>query len=329
MPERQLQKIGKPSLVKDRLYSGCHYQRIRGIGKCHISCASTQARLAILLLAACFVAANPAATQAQTSSPAPGPGQPAATPTATDLAKAIQNPLGDLYYVPFQLDTNFNYGPNKRPQNILNVQPVIPIHINADWNIITRTILPLVWNPSLQPAQSVPFGSAPVTLSAFLSPSAPVNGWLWGVGPVAEVPLASSDTLGSNVWGGGASAVIVKLAGPWVAGALINNVWSFGGHNGPTGTAAGGTRYNVMTIEAGASYNFGNGWYLSSAPVITANWLERGDRAWTVPIGGGIGRVIMLRGVLPVSISVEAYWNALHPPYGSPWQLLTQVTIIF
>ncbi len=247
----------------------------------------------------------------------------------TDIAKTIQNPLGDLYYIPFQLNTNFGYGPNKRTQNILNVQPVIPIHIHSDWNIITRTIVPLVWSPSLQPAGIVPFGTAPVTFSAFLSPSAPVNGWLWGIGPVAQVPLASSSTLGSNVWGGGPTAVVVKLTGPWVAGALINNVWSFGGHKGPGAVAASGTRYNVMTIEAGASYNFDDGWYLSSAPIITANWLERGDKAWTVPLGGGIGRVIRLGGVLPVSVSVEAYWNVRRPQYGSPWQLLSQITIIF
>ncbi len=286
-------------------------------------------RMAVGVLGACFALFSEAVAQAQTSTPPVVPTQPATAMSTTEIAKAIENPLGDLYYIPFQLNTNFDNGPNKRTQNILNVQPVIPIHINSDWNIITRTIVPFVWNPSLQPASTVPFGTAPVTFSAFLSPSKPVNGWLWGVGPVAQVPLASSSTLGSSVWGGGPTAVVVKLAGPWVAGALINNVWSFGGHKGPSGAAIGGTRYNVMTIEAGANYNFDDGWYLSSVPIITANWLERGDKAWTVPLGGGVGRVIMLGGKLPVSVSVDAYWNVMRPQYGSPWQLLSQVTIIF
>ena len=86
---------------------------------------------------------------------------------ATELAKKLQNPIGDLYSIPFQNNTNFNAGPNKGTQDILNIQPVIPIHINEDWNVITRTILPLVWSPSLQPAQSVPFGLAPTTFPHF------------------------------------------------------------------------------------------------------------------------------------------------------------------
>src|SRR5271157_1122204 len=122
---------------------------------------------------------------------------------ATALAKKLQNPIGDLYSIPFQNNTNFNYGPHKGTQDILNIQPVIPIHVTPDWNVITRTILPLIWNPSLQPAQTVPFGSGPTTFSAFLSPSQPVNGWVWGVGPVVQVPTISSATLGSNVWGAG------------------------------------------------------------------------------------------------------------------------------
>src|SRR6188508_564643 len=90
---------------------------------------------------------------------------------ATELAKKLQNPIGDLYSFPFQSNTNFNYGPHKGTKEILNVQPVIPIHLNEDWNIITRTILPLVWQPSLLPARTVPFGTGPITFSAFLSPS--------------------------------------------------------------------------------------------------------------------------------------------------------------
>jgi hypothetical protein len=75
---------------------------------------------------------------------------------STALAKKLQNPIGDLYSFPFQDNTDFNTGPNKGTRDILNVQPVIPIHINEDWNVITRTILPLIWQPSFQPAQTVP-----------------------------------------------------------------------------------------------------------------------------------------------------------------------------
>ncbi|MCW3476667.1 hypothetical protein [Limobrevibacterium gyesilva] len=243
---------------------------------------------------------------------------------ATELAKKLQNPIGDLYSFPFQNNTNFNAGPHKGTQDILNVQPVIPVHVNEDWNIITRTILPLIWQPSLQPAPTVPFGTGPMTFSAFLSPSKPVNGWLWGVGPVVQVPTISNATLGSNVWGGGPTAVLVFMRGPWVAGGLANNVWSFGGTSG-----RGGTRYNMFLAQPFVNYNFGEGWYVGSAPVITANWLAAGNKAWTLPVGAEVGRVIKLGGKLPVNLLLGAYYNALRPQFGATWQLRTQVTLIF
>jgi hypothetical protein len=242
---------------------------------------------------------------------------------STALAKKLQNPIGDLYSFPFQNNTNFNYGPNKGTQDILNVQPVIPIHLNSDWNLITRTILPMIWQPSLQPARTVPFGIGPTTFSAFLSPSQPINGWLWGAGPVVQMPTISSATLGSNVWGGGLTGVLVYMKGPWVAGGLVNNVWSFGGTSGP-----GGTRYNAFLIQPFVNYNFGGGWYVSTSPVITANWLTSGDKAWTLPVGGSVGRVIKIGGKLPVNLSIGAYYNAIRPAFGSTWQLRTQIAVI-
>jgi hypothetical protein len=253
-------------------------------------------------------------------------GQPAdgsASESATELAKKLQNPIGDLYNVPFQNNTNFNVGPHSGTQDILNIQPVIPIHVNQDWNVITRTILPLVWSPSFQPGQSVPFGTSPTTFSAFLSPRNPVDGWIWGVGPIVEIPTISNKTLGSNVWGAGPAFVIVKLAGPIVAGVLANNVFSFGGTQGPNGT-----RYGLFTINPFLNYNFGDGWFIGSVPIITANELSGGAK-WTLPVGLQGGRLIKLVDKLPVNLLVGAYYNALRPEFGGTWQLRTQVALIF
>jgi hypothetical protein len=240
----------------------------------------------------------------------------------TALAKKLQNPIGDLYSFPFQSNTNFQYGPHKGTQEILNIQPVIPVHVNEDWNVITRTILPLVWNPSLSPIDTVPFGTGPTTFSAFLSPRNPTNGWLWGAGPVVQIPTISDPSLGSNVWGAGPTGVLVYMNGPWVAGALANNVWSFGGTSG-----SGGTRYNMFLMQPFVNYNFGGGWYVGSAPIITANWLGEGGK-WTVPMGALAGRVFKV-GKLPINLSVGAYYNLVRPDFGSTWQLRTQVTFIF
>jgi hypothetical protein len=260
---------------------------------------------------------------AQSAEPSP-PSDATSANDASALAKKLQNPIGDLYSFPFQNNTNFNTGPNKGTQDILNVQPVIPIHINEDWNIITRTILPFIWQPSLQPANTVPFGTGPTTFSAFLSPSKPVNGWLWAIGPVIQVPTASDASLGSNVWGAGPTAALVYMKGPWVTGALANNVWSLGGTRG-----LAGRRYNSFLVQPFANYNFGEGWYVGTAPVITANWLTAGNKAWTLPVGAQVGRVVKVGGKLPVNFLLGAYYNALRPEFGSTWQLRTQVTLIF
>ncbi len=127
-------------------------------------------------------------------------------------------------------------------------------------------------------------GAGPTTFSAFLSPRNPVNGWLWGIGPVVQIPTASSSTLGSNVWDGGITGVLVYMKGPWVIGALANNVWSAGGTSGN-----GGTRCNAFLAQPFVNYNFGEGWYVTTAPVITANWRTAGDKAWTLHVGGGAG----------------------------------------
>ena len=246
-----------------------------------------------------------------------------ASESATALAKKLQNPLGNLISIPFQNNTNFNVGRNKGTQDILNIQPVIPIHVNEDWNVITRTILPLVWNPSFQPAQSVPFGTAPTAFSVFLSPRNAVNGWVWGVGPITQLPTVSNKSLGSNVWGVGPTFVVVKTAGPIVAGGLVNNVFSLGGTSG-----RGGTRYSLFTASPFFNYNFGGGWFVGTVPIITANWTSRGQK-WTLPVGAHAGRLIKIGGKLPVNLLVGAYYNALRPQFGATWQLRAQIAIIF
>jgi len=200
---------------------------------------------------------------------------------------------------------------------------VVPFHLNEDWNVITRTIVPFIWQPSLQPAQTVPFGVGPIQFSAFLSPKATYDGWTLGAGPIVQLPTITSATLGSNVWGAGPTAVAVRMAGPWVTGVLVNNVFSFGGTPG-----RGGTRYSNFVTQPFVNYNFGGGWYVGTSPLITANWLVSGDKAWTLPVGGQFGRVIKL-GKLPVNLQLGAYYNALRPEFGSTWQLRSQIAFIF
>ena len=130
--------------------------------------------------------------------------------SSEDLAKLAQNPVGNLISVPFQNNTNFNYGPLDRTQNILNIQPVYPIHISDDWNIITRTIMPLLWQPALYIGQGSTFGLGDVQFSAFLSPANP-GSVIWGAGAIVQLPTNTSEVLGNDNWGLGPTAVACRL----------------------------------------------------------------------------------------------------------------------
>ena len=244
-----------------------------------------------------------------------------AAPSAEDLAKLAQNPIANLISVPFQNNTNFDYGPEGGTQNILNIQPVIPITLNQDWNLITRTILPLIWQPELGPQQDSTFGLGDTQFSAFLSPSN-AKGWIWGVGAIAQLPTHSDSALGNNNWGLGPTAVALHLAegSPWVYGMLINNVWSL--------DTSDDASFNNGLIQPFLNYNFKGGTYLTTAPIVTVNWYADSADRWTVPVGGGIGRIFHF-GKLPVNTQISAYYNVVSPEYGADWQLRAQVQLMF
>lgn len=241
--------------------------------------------------------------------------------SAEELAKIAQNPVGNLVSLPFQNNTNLNEGPQQGTQNILNIQPVIPVSVSSEWNVITRTILPVVSQPAMTPADERTNGIGDVVFTAFLSPAQPGQ-LIWGAGPVIQAPT-DSHGLGNKNWGLGPSAVVVHLSkdDPWVYGTLINNIWSLSSSH--TGGA-----YNNLTLQPFVNYNFAGGVYLSSSPVITANWRAPSSERWTVPLGGAIGKIFHL-GKLPVNTQIGAYYNVVKPDYAANWQVRFQVQLMF
>ena len=127
--------------------------------------------------------------------------------SAEELAKLTQNPVANLVSVPFQNNTNFNAGPRDGTQNILNIQPVIPVTLNADWNLITRTILPIVTQPGFAHGESSTTGTGDLQFTTFLSPAVP-KGLIWGAGAIVQAPTNSSDRLGNDRWGLGGCPII-------------------------------------------------------------------------------------------------------------------------
>jgi len=241
--------------------------------------------------------------------------------SAEELAKLAQNPVGNLISLPFQNNTNFNFGPEKGTQNVLNIQPVIPVSVNKDWNVITRTIVPVVSMPALGPNLDSTNGVGDTVFTAFLSPAVP-KGLIWGVGPVVQIPTNSSAELGNKNWGLGPSVVVLRLESgdPWVYGVLVNNIWSL------SSDKQGGA-YNNGLIQPFVNYNFKD-FYLSSAPIATVNWRAASGQQWTVPLGAGIGKIFHF-GKLPVNAQIGAYYNVVKPDFGADWQLRAQVQLMF
>jgi hypothetical protein len=240
--------------------------------------------------------------------------------SAEELAKLAQNPIGNLVSVPFQNNTNLNFGPEMGTQNILNIQPVIPISVDKDWNVITRTIVPVISMPALGPDISSVHGIGDTVISAFLSPANPGH-LIWGVGPVLQLPTNSNAELGNKNWGAGPTFVVLHLehGDPWVYGALANNIWSVSSNEQ-------GGAYNKGLIQPFVNYNFKGG-YLLSGPVMTVDWKASGQK-WTVPVGGGVGKIFHL-GKLPVNTSIDAYYNVIRPDFQANWQIRAQVQLMF
>ncbi len=235
--------------------------------------------------------------------------------------------MASLISVPIQNNTNFNTGQLDETQNITNLQPVIPIKLDAEWNLITRWIVPIIYQPPLFDGDSSDFGLGDLNPSFFLSPKAPTPiapgvGLVWGVGPALSLPTATDDRLGSEKWSAGPSLVALLLSKQVVTGFLINNLWSFAGDDNRA-------EVNAMTLQPFFNYNLPEGWYLTTSPLITANWEASSDQRWTIPVGGGVGRLFKI-GHQPVNAQISAYYNVEKPEFaGSDWQLRAQMQFLF
>ena len=235
-----------------------------------------------------------------------------------DLAKAAQNPVGDLISLPFQNNMNFDVGPADRTQNVLNIQPVWPIPLSKNWNFITRTIVPVISQPA--PGSERTNGLGDINFTGFFSPKQPGK-IIWGVGPTLVFPTATDDVTGTDKWSAGPSVVVLTMPGQWVIGALVSNVWSFSGDDERADV-------NSFLMQYFVNYNLPDGWYLTSAPIITANWEAESGEQWTVPFGGGIGRVFRI-GRQPINMQTQVFYNVETPTNGAKWQWRLQVQLLF
>lgn len=257
-------------------------------------------------------AANPA-----TKADAKQAGSPEADADES-LAEKAQNPIANLISLPFQNNTTFGLGPNQdRVLNVLNIQPVVPFALSKDLNLVTRTILPVVSQPAFAGQQRTGLGD--INPSFFFVPK-PRGAWTLGFGPTLLLPTATDQLLGSGQWGAGPAGVAVYTKGAWVAGALVNQIWSFAGDRDRSAVSA-------FLVQPFLNYNLPGGWYLVSAPIITANWQSTSGQ-WILPVGGGVGRLFRV-GRQPMNASIQAYGNVIKPDGFGGVTVRAQIQFLF
>ena len=210
-------------------------------------------------------------------------------------------------------------GPEGDTFAVTNIQPVLPFRLNDDWNLVTRTILPIVSQPGLTPEQDRKWGTGDTLFTAFFVP-ADSGDWTWGVGPVVQLPTTSNERLGKDEWGAGLSAVALTMPGRWVVGGLVSNVWGIDEDPGDD--------INLFTFQPFVNYNFDKGWYLTFSPIITADWEAPSGQEWTVPLGGGIGKIFKI-GSQAMNAQVHYYYNVEKPDFVGDSSIRLQLQFMF
>jgi hypothetical protein len=287
-------------------------------------------RLAALLLLAVFAVATANAQGSDTQETQETPEQakaeaqkPDAKASTGDLAKAAQNPVASLISVPVANVTDFNIGSSARDRNtILQFQPVIPIQLNENWNLITRTIGAITYQPDTGDPHLGTFGFGDINPTFFLSPARPGR-VIWGAGPTFLLPTATDDVLGTGKLSMGPAVLVLVQPRKWTVGTLVSNLFSVAGPSDRSDV-------NTMSWQYFVNYNLKKGWYVTLQPTMSANWNAPSGNVWLVPFGGGVGRIMRL-GSQPVNASIQAYVNVKRPDaFPSPtWQLKVQLAFLY
>ncbi len=241
--------------------------------------------------------------------------------SAADLAKKLSNPVAALISVPLQLNYDEKIGPAESGKRwLLNVQPVVPISLNEDWNVISRTILPIVSQKDIFTGAGSQSGIGDIVQSVFFSPKAPTaDGWIWGAGPVLLLPTGSDDLLSAKKWGLGPTAVLLKQDHGWTYGALANHIWSVAGDS---------ARSDISTtfVQPFLSYTTPSAWTYAANTESTYDWK---NKQWSVPLNLLVSKVTKIDSQLINVGGGVRYWadGPDSGPHG--WGLRFVVTLLF
>lgn len=238
---------------------------------------------------------------------------------ASDWATQAQNPMADVMKLPIANQFEQGVGHKDGTEYTLALKPSMPSDVSENWILINRLNIPFIYQPGLVSGQQDAHGLGDIQYESFFGPAGERTLY-WGIGPLVEIPSASNNALGSRKWSAGLGGLGTLVKGPFVAGLRANHLRSF----------AGGGNYpdvDLTTLQYFAYWNIGHGWSLGTSPINTANWEASSDEIWTVPVGGGIGKMVM-NGRMPINLKLEAYHYVEQPVTGAEWSLLFEVQFL-
>jgi hypothetical protein len=242
-----------------------------------------------------------------------------------ELAKKLQNPVANLVSVPIQNNWDFGIGPANAMKYTANIQPVIPVSISSNWNVIIRTILPVIYQEPLDNSPGAPpsigeshAGLGDTTQSFFLSPKDPVHGWILGFGPVGYYPTATENELGAGKWGAGPTVVALRQEHGFTYGILANQIWSFAGQ-------AGRQNINASFLQPFTSFTTKTYTTFTVNTESTRDWQAQ---EWTVPVNFMVQQMLKI-GKQPIALQVGYRYYVDKPNGGPDWGLRFACTFLF
>ena len=260
-----------------------------------------------LLAAALAFALGTASAHAQTDEQA----------AEAELAKKLQNPVASLISVPIQNNWDFGIGPANAMRYTANVQPVIPFSLNDDWNLITRTIVPVIHAESPVAGGDDKSGLGDIVQSFFFSPKEPVGGWILATGPVLLWPSATDSALGAGKWGAGPTVLALQQRNGWTYGLLANHLWSYSGW--------GDQQVNLSFVQPIFSFTTKT---FTTFGVNTESTYDWDNSQWTVPLNATVSQLLKVGGQ-PIQLTLGARYYADRPAKGPDWGLRFAVTFLF
>ena len=235
-----------------------------------------------------------------------------------DLAKASQNPVAAMINVPIKNKFYFDVGPEDAFTYELELQPVYPVNLGK-LNLINRFIIPIAYQEAPYEEMDDEFGLRNTTYQAFFSP-AKAGDIIWGLGPTMMIPTNTDDSLGNDKWAAGPAALALTIRGPWVSGFLAQHFWDFAGDSDAADV-------NLSTLQYFVNFNMPH-FYLNTSPTMSYDWEADSVDRWTIPIGGGIGKIFHF-GKMPVDMRASAYWNINAPDSAADWFAEYQIKLMF